>query len=58
VLFGPFDLYPDPGEIRLASHDLYNGGVMASKRSKPRSVLLPARSGREAARRLGVQRQQ
>jgi hypothetical protein len=21
VLFGPFDLYPNPGEIRLASHD-------------------------------------
>lgn len=21
VMFGPFDLYPDPGEIRLASHD-------------------------------------
>jgi hypothetical protein len=56
VMFGPFDLYPNPGEIGLAGHDRYNGGVMASKRSKPRSVLLPARSGREAARRLGVQR--
>ena len=58
VLFGPFDLYPNPGEIGLAGHDRYNGGVMASKRSKPRSVLLPARSGREAARMLGVQRHQ
>jgi hypothetical protein len=34
VLFGPFDLYPNPGEIGLAGHDLYNGGVMGCKRSK------------------------
>jgi hypothetical protein len=58
VMFGPFDLCPNPGEIGFAGHDQYNGGVMASKRSKPRPVLLPARSGREAVRRLGVQRHQ
>jgi hypothetical protein len=34
VLFGPFDLYPDPGEIGLRGHDQYKRGVMASKRSK------------------------
>jgi hypothetical protein len=34
VMFGPFDLYPNPGEIGLAGHDLYNGGVMGCKRSK------------------------
>jgi hypothetical protein len=34
VMFGPFDLYPNPGEIGLAGHDLYNEGVMERKRSK------------------------
>ena len=34
VMFGPFDLYPDPGEIGLASHDRFSGGDMARKRSK------------------------
>jgi hypothetical protein len=34
VIFGPCDLYPNPGEIGLAGHDLYNGGVMGCKRSK------------------------
>jgi hypothetical protein len=34
VMFGPFDLYPNPGEVGLAGHDLYNEGVMGRKRSK------------------------
>jgi hypothetical protein len=34
VMFGPFDLYPNPGEVGLAGHDLYNEGVMERKRSK------------------------
>jgi hypothetical protein len=34
VMFGPFDLYPNPGEIGLAGHDQYNKGIMVSKRSK------------------------
>jgi hypothetical protein len=33
VMFGPFDLYPNPGEIGLAGHERYNGGVIVSKRT-------------------------
>jgi hypothetical protein len=34
VMFGPFDLYPNTGEIGLAGHERYNVGIIASKRSK------------------------